>query len=291
MKLKEIYHNARHSLTDLIHNTLFGKPDIIIIGETHTDRGHVTDEARMIRRHQPEYVLLEVLGKLEPEDTQESLSVYKVCTLNGLSQQIDVPLTDLGIDKTIFKLLEDRINQEIQRTTSKETKNNSLQQYGKVPRNLKQLAETPSYKLSLDFLSFLGEIIYKTYIRKSNEHEREICVYLSGFRGAEFEWNNELYNAIVQTGSKLAGAGIKRPKLRIDESKYLELIDYLLASSPKLEQIMGRRIVEYVKKRITERPVIAIVGGDHIKKNSSIYPLLEDAGIKYRIAKQISLER
>ncbi len=67
MDVKEALHAARYSLTDLVHNKVFGRPDVIIVGEMHGNGDFARDQARMIRRYTPEFVLHEFYGKEGPE--------------------------------------------------------------------------------------------------------------------------------------------------------------------------------------------------------------------------------
>jgi len=84
LKFRIVLHNARHSLTDLIHSQLSGRPDVIVVGEQHFKPAELLDQAVMIRRHKPEYVLEEVLHDSTPEDTKSFASYHHGKSLDDI---------------------------------------------------------------------------------------------------------------------------------------------------------------------------------------------------------------
>jgi len=104
------------------------------------------------------------------------------------------------------------------------------------------------------------------------------------------------YKAIVETGAKVARCDIStldKPELpTLTEDMTLgELKQYIKklksyidseAANSKREKRMGEIMVEFVKKRRTTNPVIAIIGKFHVRKDSNIYPILKTNEIDYK---------
>ena len=101
-KLTGAIREARYILEDLVHNSLYGRPDLIIIGETHTDDGNSGDQARRIARYKPEFVLLEALDGLDPEDTE------KVKSFNSVGIDIGSTTTQLVFSRLTFGFVEEK---------------------------------------------------------------------------------------------------------------------------------------------------------------------------------------
>ena len=318
-RIKEILHSTRHTLTDIINNTLHGRPDVIIIGETHTDEGHGTDQARMIKRHRPEYVLSEGFGNLNPEDTKKFIDRYKTVTLSDLSGVSGIDLEQMGIGKGTLQAIRGKVTQYVEDTlniyrtelSDKEAKKlakEDAKREGIVPRNYKQLVNTPFYE-------FLPEVLNIVRDQVSDKRDAEtyqdnfalfrklgtIREYLLTFeiKSQNNKWENirgseRVYHAIAQSGIELAGCDIQKelPELNMENlSEYIvALIDYIAEKNPIREQEMGQRIAQFVRQRQTISPVVAIVGRNHTKEDSGIYSVLEKAGINYRIIRQKSFD-
>ena len=318
-RIKEILHSTRHTLTDIINNTLHGSPDVIIMGEIHTDEGHGTDQAYMIKKHRPEYVMSEGFGGLNPEDTKKSIDRYKTVTLSDVSRVSGIDIEQMGIGKGTLQAIREKVTQNIEDTlnfyrtelSDKEAKKlgkENAKRDGIVPRNYKQLVNTPFYE-------FLPEVLDIVRVQVSDKMDAEtyqdnfalfrklgsIREYLLTFE-IESEGNkwenirgkNRVYHAIAQSGTKLAGCDIQKelPELNMENPfEYIvALSDYIAEKNPIREQEMGQRIAQFVRQRQTISPVVAIVGRNHIREDSGIYSVLEKAGINYRVIKQKSFD-
>lgn len=194
--LKNAFHTGRYTLTDLVHNTLFGRPDVIIVGELHNRKSHSEDQVRMIARYKPEYVLPEV------SNGYEELRNY------------------------------------LQRIESFE-----------------------------DFEHFVRK--HTVMYPKSSLSDPKVMDTI------------RVYHAATQVGADIVGCDINRG----DEESLVGL-DALIRVNPHRERGMGEQISQYANKRKTDRPILAIIGGIHSRKRSEIYPVLDEAGVRYRIVKQ-----
>ena len=328
-KLKETFHKARHTLTEIVHNTRFGKPGVIIMGEIHTDEGHGTDQARMIRKQGPEYVLDEGLDGLNPDDTQKIVDVYKGATISDISRITGVSMEDMGISPDSLLTIRELVAQEIGGRTSMymdqlgytQKKANShavksVHGLGKIHGTYKELVETPLYELGGKVLDYFIDVVSDKCRSSIGEEGSEVLYrklhaiqdLASPFKHQEIEnltqnvrGRQRVYHAVADTGSKLAGCDIQKelPELNTENVEDLEHVEnlinffqdlssYVQENNSAREQEMGRRMVEYAIKRDTNRPIIAIVGAGHINKDSGIFPVLDEAGISYRLIKQKS---
>jgi len=116
-KLNDVYHNIVDKVGDDVHNTLFGKPDVIIYGETHTDESHTKAQARAILRHKPEYTLMEALDDMMLEETKPHLKKYKIATLKDISEVTGVSLEAMGVSEALSA-----INKQVNETIEEEEK-------------------------------------------------------------------------------------------------------------------------------------------------------------------------
>jgi len=320
MSLKESYHNARYAFTDLVHNTLFGTPDVIIIGEKHTDDGHAIDQARIIRRQKPEYVLSEGLDGLNPDDTQSVVDAYKMATFSGLSRSVELSPEDMGVTKSVLPIIKGRVDQRAAQyrqfckddgcsdRVAVKTAEMYVKINGVVPSTFKQLLETPFYELHPEVHNALTAVIFEkahayaaqrdaTYIRVSNI-PRILAIF--GDNDVDYRRFARIFHSVSQTGSRLAGCDIEKEPPKIDMPKealssiteYTAKLDkYIIENDNVREQEMGRRIAQYAKRRETNRPLVAIVGKGHTKRGSAIYHALNEAGVKYRVLRQKSFSR
>tara|TARA_Y100000310_G_scaffold324225_1_gene385845 strand:+ start:209 stop:1255 length:1047 start_codon:yes stop_codon:yes gene_type:complete len=331
LKIKESLHTARHTLTDIVHNTLFGKPDVTIMGEFHTDEGHTIDQARRILRHRPEYTLLEGLNDLNPEDTQNLISRYEMATLQDLSLAMGIDPRQMGIGEEILGKIAETFNQDLNTAIDfckewgmddKEAKKQALEYVkdgGEVPSNYRQVLETPFYQFNPAVFEALGDSISIKSLEYARQGERSlsqrvgnITKFLLPFKYTRSE-DDRVYRAIAQVGGKLAGCDIKKeipeadiPELETDKDipeaaaedvagrmvEYLDSLgDYVTENNQAREQEMGKRISKFVGQRETSRPIIAIVGKGHTERDSEIYSVLDEAGVKYRVIRQKSFGR
>ena len=104
------------------------------------------------------------------------------------------------------------------------------------------------------------------------------------------------YKAIVETGAKVARCDIStldKPELSTltedmtlgELKQYIKKLNSYIESEDadsKREKRMGEIMVEFVKKRRTTNPVIAIIGEFHVRKDSNIYPILKTNEIDYK---------
>jgi hypothetical protein len=332
LNIKESLHYARYTLTDLVHYALFGRPDAIIVGETHTDGGHVVDQDRLIRRHKPEYVLHEGLDNMEPEDLQDVVESYKAATLGELSKETGIDLEDMGINESVMTGINNEYLKDVEEHTDfyrnkgighkKATEMAKNYRDGYLPKTFNELLQTPVYKLNPNTVGVLNNVIFE----KAEDHEfrgdhdltdtvAKFPKMLGHFRRFHQESRiDTIFRSVAQTGGKIAGCDIEKELPTIDipadastsntdsEEEAMRFVKalsdyrdslstYVEENNSNRERTMGDRIIGFAEERKTKRPVMAIVGANHAKPDSDIYPVLEDAGIKYRVITQRHLRR
>tara|TARA_Y100000031_G_C8061765_1_gene310961 strand:- start:3 stop:527 length:525 start_codon:yes stop_codon:yes gene_type:complete len=134
--------------------------------------GHGTDQARMIRKQGPEYVLEEGLDGLNPDDTQKIVDVYKGATISDISRITGVSMEDMGISPDSLLTIRELVAQEIGGRTSMymdqlgytQKKANShavksVHGLGKIPGTYKELVETPLYELGGKVLDYFIDVV------------------------------------------------------------------------------------------------------------------------------------
>ena len=305
-KFSKSYHdlifNTHEAANDIIH----GVPDAILMGEYHISKDNRLEQARMIRRHMPEYVLMEGFNGLNPEQTQNIVGMYKNVTLEEISKSLGISLKDIGIDADSFarlgQIAADNYKESFE-TLKKDINNpRNITKFltrGVIPKNQSQLASTPLYELNTSYQMALLDILTlksKEYMSKENfesYNKKSLAdIQISSLisRADYSEGQDDVFREIAKSGSKLAGCDIRKkmPKLGNDVSieaynEYMERMgNYIDEKREEREREQGRRVVIYANKRKTKKPVIAIVGRSHLSDDSYIFPELEDAGLKYR---------
>ncbi len=97
------------------------------------------------------------------------------------------------------------------------------------------------------------------------------------------------YNAIREVGAKVAGCDLasdysfpERSKVTYEDyEKLIRKVQTRMNMKSEREKKMSERVVEFVSKRNTARPVMAIVGADHVRAGSGIYSILQEGNVKY----------
>ncbi len=233
--------------TEKIRYGMRKKPDVIIFGEGHVSEMDVKEQAKVIQRIKPEYVLCEGLDRSEPERFEKSLQVYKdLSTLSRISERVGINLGDAGLDHSVMKTLKEKGKEEFARNVKfygesfkkegynerkarsaaeKTAKRDSRE--GVSPKNYKQLIQTPLYRMNISVLENLGKSVADKTEQYTNKDEFEtankaqrIHSAIVGFwhivHLAQYDYSgqkkrtNELYHACAQAGAKLAGCDIEK---------------------------------------------------------------------------------
>ena len=288
--------------------------DAILVGERHTDEAHPRKEAEIIRHYAPEYVLSEGLDSLTPEHLRHLVKSYEIVTLGEFCEGIRQAPQEILADE-FWKALQQKIanNQEEYRELCQEDgmSNSDIarelkqqMKQGVVPRTRKQFLETPVYALNFMVYNTLRDTFFN-YSDGSVEGAtkagyRRIQQFLRLRRSSRYGEHSDhaVYRACAQMGCELAGCDIdKKVPTGLDEVKWEEDDDsfddslgtyfdrlnaYIHEKNPERERVMGQRIIEYAERRKTDRPVVAIVGANHLRKYSDIFPLLDERGVTYK---------
>ncbi len=324
-------------VTEKIRYGIRKKPDVIIFGEIHISEMDAKDQAKAIQKIKPEYVLHENLDRAEPEELERMLQIYKGSpTLSKISKKIGVSLEDSGLSKDAMADLKKKTEEKFSRSVeyykksfkrggynqkkagdaAKKMAKEDLKE-GILPKNYKQLIQTPLYKMNPNTLSSLEEIVQNKIDQYLNKKEFGMIDGAQGIQtvvGAfeqlvkcDFQGQkrraNELYHACAQVGAKLAGCDIEKEIPKTDfpadekdpekiaqsfENMRKSLEEYMSNNNPQREMEMGKRIAEYAGKRKTAAPIIAIVGKEHTREGSGIYDALNKAGLSYKVVRQKS---
>jgi hypothetical protein len=245
--------------------------DVIVIGETHTDESHIDKECKLIKKYLPEYVLYEGHDNTTPEENDNLLELFKRDTLAELAEDVHLNLTDINLGKKTFK---------------RTKRDPILDQFlsGKRPRSYQKLIHTPLSRLAPSVLYNLKD----TIINSDNPNVHAAIQYMFGVVSQHLRLkedcflksdSSKLYETIAKSGAKLVGCDIDKSDTGADIDKFCE------EHRAEREQTMGSRAVEYAGKRKTNKPIIMIVGQNHIKDSSEIIPILEEAKLSYKLIK------
>jgi len=251
---------ALQKILEAIKCKLYSPPDIILIGEIHTDKTHKQYEAKIIRKFRPEYVLHEALGNNNLEYGKNILEKLKLTTLEECLQQY--PLTP-STNKHLMQSLES------------------------------ELLNTPFYEkntteiLELLFI-FSQEKIWIHGTQNNANDLKNLNKYINTVRTI-FEMgmksdNVGVYKEIAKIGSNLCGCDHQKDPINFrKEQNHIDKIDslqlYISDNNQKREIFMANKIIEYTGKRKTLKPLVAIVGKYHLRKSSLIYSVLKKKNI------------
>jgi hypothetical protein len=321
-RISKAYGGVKLAVADKVRSARIGSPDVILVGEEHGNKRAKEEQAAIIRRYRPEYVLLEALDGRDPDKTDVYTRLYSTATLNELSSSIGLSLDDMGIRPDAYikvrrdamqsiseefedhKKIFDEYKKEHPKFRSK-FKPNSVKKamkIGVIPESQVQLLETPFYELDSRVLESLEGVISKNISESAcpmeviNKQGRALShIYNIQSVSRKSGYNDIIFREVGKIGGMLAGCDISKsdmPKIEnVDDqgsiSEYFQtLSDYVKGKDMQREEEMGRRTALYAGKRQTKRPIVAIVGRDHLKGDSYAFKPLDDAGIKYKVIMQ-----
>ncbi|MFH0889992.1 MAG: hypothetical protein V1836_02500 [Candidatus Aenigmatarchaeota archaeon] len=324
MALKNAFSKTRKSLEGKYANFRHS-PDVIVIGEIHTDEKHTRNEARLIERFRPEYVLCEGLDQETPETTKNFVNDLKYGTVAKLAEVAGMKPEDMGITPDIIAAMKSKNATDIRELAERYQKElgygkgkamriarKGLGSEGKTPKEYKSLVRTPIHELGANAINAIENSIGKKqdeYVKrgdiKSNEVLTTVIRFLtkySSFYGDSMKKIRTIGYSAAQVGAKLAGCDIEKeiPKTDLGDGKdpmqYMEnfasmvdkLNQYATSKNPEREREMGNKIVGYAKQRKTDCPIIVIIGDYHARKDSGVYEALKEAGLKYKTVRQRS---
>ncbi|MBT3582883.1 hypothetical protein HN924_03105 [Candidatus Woesearchaeota archaeon] len=281
--------------------------ELILIADDHTSTDLIKKEAKLIEEKQPEYVLLESLNDLPPEQAQKFIDIYKIATLNELANHVGINLNDLNIAPNVIPSINRALawkvaeakrdvyslggSQKDKKATFSAIKE---EMYSGVPKDFNSLLNTPLYTFSSEILE-----VIKTRINTSQADPSAVdwVYHKIKFFGKDLGSMHQigyLLRAIGTAGATPAGcdidkSGLRKNLLRGDPDKLFDRLkehqDKVESKDTEREIKMGNTFVEYVKKRTHEKPIIGIVGKLHLKKTSPIHSILDNAGINYKVEK------
>jgi len=290
MSVKTTYQRFKRTLQD----TFQGRPDVIIYGENHTDDAHKTEQEDAIRHYRPEYVLMERLNNEDPEQTKGYNDLYSHVTLREVAAKSDMSLEDLGITEALAKDIRDDTEAEPSR--------------GIVPDTYDELIDTPVFEYNYSTVNKIREAVMQRSqevaeqdielgkaIFQTGSYVRKLMTINPRERAAE-----RVYRAGAQVGARFVGCDTDKselPRMNTDDidpedrEEYAkrmneynqELASYVEGANDEREQTMGRRISEFSRKRNTNRPLVAIVGAEHVKGDSRVHEELRRQGVNYRV--------
>lgn len=194
---------------------------------------------------------------------------------------------------------------------------------GLYPSTFMELLETPFYEWGMPVYEAVQELLLREQETESDKLQRVRERVTKRIRKhklhhEQLQGKDYLYRAIAKTDGKLAGCDIKKNPPRLEDvierdhqrggresqdatigeeeesgytdtyDRYEEQLDaYIKKTMAWRERTMGARIVNYAQQRVTKKPIIAIVGSDHLRPDSGIYPILEIAGIRWKTIIQL----
>ncbi|HIQ10073.1 MAG TPA: hypothetical protein EYH23_00975 [Euryarchaeota archaeon] len=220
-----------------IRDRLFGKPDIIVVGENHYDMSHAHTIARLIRKYKPEYLLLEGFSNRTREELEDLVKRYKVRTLEELCKHYGVPLEKLGInDGIVYEINESagiaflkKMRHYMyvlgkRRGEAAKLARDDLRVEGHVPKNMDELMKTPLYFLHPVALEVLREKIADGWCRYGGVHDGERVLKLLEHIRSYMRTGSEddvikvrrydvMLSAAADVGAKVAGCDVRKPDL------------------------------------------------------------------------------
>ena len=220
--MASIYRKCR-DLTYHLNDTLFGQPEIIIFGENHVDPTHQEEQAKAILKYKPEYVLLECLNDLNPDETVKLNNIYNRMTLNELAKNFNLDLEDGLITSNAISGIEEYLENYVlglaehfivgniyNPEKAKEAAMKSVYS-GTVPENVEQLITAPLYNFSsASYMAILklfsDENITPEDSLSSSDNVWNLKNYLTQIEPIlRNNFPHEVMRASAITGAKLAG--------------------------------------------------------------------------------------
>jgi len=244
-------------------------PELYIIGENHWNRDSTLEQAKIIYRMAPEYLLLESLGERRPEDTEDLVGNFKHSRMDFLTE-------NLGIK------IEERIVERYKKEFHEKCKSNDIEkclEFHWIPGSVEELMKFPAYALHevvLDVLSEEYNIPFDKFNSSPEISKLSIQLCAAGHVGSKVAGcdSSELFKE--QAKCLLRVEDIYNGLLEIKRKKSEEI-------KRKRDRYMGKKMIEYIEKRETGKPVLAIVGRAHADETSAIHEVLNNEGIRYSV--------
>lgn len=278
----ELYENYLVLKTKVL-DIVEGMPAVILIGEKHSDAYHPRIEARIIEEYKSEFVLLEGF-----DSSAEAQKILAECITNSslYRRYLKMSLKDIGkrygidlgallkpyssaanlLDKPLCDLKpEERFDAEMY--------------------ILEAIVEI-SVKACAFEIQNKVETSWLTDLKKLEMIEKDI--------NAIWQYKDKLpvFEAIRKVGATAVGCDVdlsKAPRLNpMSSTDHLNEL-HNFAMSLERESTMARSIKKYAEK--TARPVVAIVGKKHLRRNSKLLEELEKSELKYRAIKLPGIEK
>ena len=251
---------------------------IVLIGDVHTDENVAKKIANFIRRERPDLVLYE--GANFSFESEKIKNIFEYSTLEKILEKI--PNKEKVLED--FKKFFEKVNFE-----------KYLYNWeGYLPKNIKELMETPIYEFNPDFLIDLIFSITDTNSMKIiyDYASRFIVRRLKDIKTKE----NVKYNfylileAVKEIDSRISGFDYSEKKNNVlneaakneDIIKSLEILsNYLKNERLEYDEIkMAEGILQNIRK-YKPKKVFVIVGERHLRKDSNLKKKLDEYGLKY----------
>jgi len=263
MKISEIIYKGLEEITNLkslVSDKLYGVPDAIIIGETHTDMNQAYTEAKIIEKYRPKYVLLEAFDNKTPQELKEKVDFYKVRTLEEICEKYRVSLEEIGIREDLIQKIDKEIKNELDNSINlyegckkyaKKLAKMEVDRNGYVPKNLKELKTKPLYELHPAVI----DTIYNSIDDAHKEIKKDVLKYKrdSNIGGIENRRIDIVLSTIVDTGAEVAGCDINKSDIVKEVGR---IKDELLDANTQLYELFGGNInkdnVEEFAKKLHE---------------------------------------
>lgn len=307
-ELYENYLTLKTKVLDIVEGT----PAVILIGENHSDAYHPRIEARIIEKCKPKFVLFE--GVDSSEEAQKALEKWIYGKGPNLYHEyMEMSLKDVGKKYNLdLELLFERYGNRadlLDKSSGDPTPNE-----GRMAKLIKKLSK--SYTITPDLLDKpLGNLtpeervipqliilrvalfnaIYGTQnkVETSQPTDLEKLAKIKNHLDIAWQYNLELpvYKAIRKVDATPAGCDVDRSNVSIGVENLRNYLKKFMdfSMSPERESTMASSIKRYAEK--TARPVVAIVGKNHLRRDSKLLEELEKSEVKYRAIKLPDIEK
>lgn len=259
-----------------------GKPEVIIIGERHANEYHQKIEARLIKMYKSEFIFSE--GVDTSEKTKNELNDFKKFHNLFRDYILKIPLKDIAIKYGLDV-------EALFRSYSNET-HLLYKPLGELTSEEIVDIRMNIFLIKLDLLKDLdmSENIQSILERsKSNIEKVQRIEKIEGVINTIWQYKDRLpvFEAVYDVGATILGYDVdfsKAPRLNNNAknpAEYGKKFDEF-AKNSRRGYIMARSIEKYIGK--TKKPIIAIVGQEHLEEGSKLLEMLDEIGInQYRV--------
>lgn len=244
--------------------------NICIIGEQHWNKTSTLEEADLIRKLKPEYVLMESISGMPSDALSELRQQFLDSSMGLLLARFGQPIDSNSFKKMIAEI-ERQIMEKYGAVT--EVSKSLFLKFHFLPTSLRELKSLPAYALPDQLLELMADRTHVPFgdFKSSPELTKPALLFCAaGEVGAKLAPCDSKYlqdKTLDNISTRARRITEQLGTIVKDNSgSYAKRLEKEQKRLTRLREIhMAQAMVDYVTARKTKRPIIVIVGRAHVK--------------------------